>query len=582
MYILFFILKHTNMKRFSVSPASVFSFLLFPLVFIFLKSKKRFAFVYLIAIVLLFTGCFLNFYRTNTKNGLDRSTISALKNKNKYFVVHLKEVNYALKNISVNNNLIKADIEPVIAEHAKYLNPAPQTSPIYRKKDAEMVLSEIHIYAENEKLENKSHISIPVKSVKRVDVYEEDINKTRSNHIISSISLGIGGAFLLLVAIIAVACNCPQVYTYDGSQYQFKSGVFSGAVYSSLEKTDYLPLENLKDDKGKYLFRLMNNQQEEQFVNELQLIKVAHDASTNILIDRHGAIHNYDNPVAPISASEKNDKALQALAARDGNSFIFNEKADTASEFGSVILTFDKPANAKQAKLIVNAKNSMWAGYLFDEFSSMFGDKFQKYTAKQDKADRQKIERWQKEQALPLMAYVETYKGWQAIDYFSITGNTAGRDMIMSVNIPDTKANAIRIKLKSAYMFWELDYAAMDFSANSNFKPEIINVSTAAKSNSPNSEVTNLMKKDNQYSKLLQDEFITAEFKKPPQKPDQLSSYFLVSTGYYHSLKQYTGKADILKLRHFKKKGAFNEFSEKRFIETQKLMAKGIDLRGMP
>lgn len=576
------------MKKFTVSPASVFSFLLFPILFLFLKFQRKYRFLYLLVIALLFTGCYLNFFRTNTRNGLDKSTISALKNKNKYFIVHLKDGNYALKNISVNNNVVDADVEPLSDYHTKYLHPAAGTYPTYKKKDVEM-LSEIHLYAESENLESHSHLTIPVKSVKRVDVYEEDIGKTRANHIMSTIGIIAGVGLLLGIVLLATApapqptpqgnCNCPQVYTYDGGQYQFKSGVFSGAVYSSLEKTDYLPLENLKDVNGKYLFRLMNNQQEEQFVNQLQLIKVAHDPATNILLDRHGAVHNYKQLAPPISTSLKNDETGEVLKLRDGNAFIFNEKADAASDFGSIILTFDKPVNAKQAKLIVNAKNSLWSGYLFDEFSSLFGDKFQKYTAKQDKADKQKIERWQKEQALPLMTYVETDKGWQPIDYFSITGNTAGRDMIMSVNIPDTKNNKIRIKLESAYMFWELDYAAMDFSPDYNFKPELINASTAIKSDETNSQVANLMSKDDQYSKLLQNEFITVEFKKPSQVNGQQNSYFLVSTGYYHSLKEYTGKADVRKLNHFKKKGAFSEFSEKRYIEAQKLLAKGIDLQ---
>lgn len=242
------------------------------------------------------------------------------------------------------------------------------------------MLSEIHLYAESENLGSNSHLTIPVKSVKRVDVYEENISKTRSNHIISTIGIIAGVGLLLGIVLLATApapqpipqgeCNCPQVYTYDGGQYQFKGGVFSGAVYSSLEKSDYLPLENLKDVNGKYLFRLMNNQQEEQFVNQLQLIKVAHDPATNILLDRHGAVHDYKQLAPPISTSLKNDEAGEVLKLRDGNSFIFNEKADAASDFGSIILTFDKPVNAKQAKLIVNAKNSLWSGYLFDEFSS--------------------------------------------------------------------------------------------------------------------------------------------------------------------------------------------------------------------
>ena len=63
----------------------------------------------------------------------------------------------------------------------------------------------------------------------------------------------IPSAFLLpwwLSPVIA-----PRYMPMTVTQYQFKSGIFSGAIYSSLEKTDYLPLENLKDVNGKYMFQ---------------------------------------------------------------------------------------------------------------------------------------------------------------------------------------------------------------------------------------------------------------------------------------------------------------------------------------
>lgn len=577
------------MKKLSSSSACFISFLFFPVLFLFIRSRKNFGLIWLLFIALVFTGCFLNFYKTNTKNGLDESMLSALKNKNKYFVVHLKnEKVMALKNISINNNLIDADTEPLTINHTKYLNPFANRSLRYKKKD-DAVLSEIHLYALNESLDDKPHLSIPVSSIKRVDIYEKDISRTLINHVLSYIGI----AFVLVLIGVALGaanntpppaatsadCNCPKVYTYQDGQYQFKSGVFSGAVYSSLERSDYLPLDNLKDEHGKFLLRLMNNQQEEQFVNQLQLVKVAHSPTTHILLDRFGKVHDYRELTTLKSTSLNKDQSAQLLKNRDGIAYIFNEKADPKSNFGNVILTFEKPANAKQAKLIVNAKNSMWAGYLYEEFSAMFGDKSQKYIAKEDKAKKQKIERWQKEQALPLMVYVETDKGWKLADYFPTTGNTAGRDMIMSLDIPDNKQTSLRIKIESAYMFWELDYAALDFSDDHNYKPETINVSTAVKSNSKANEVNNLLNKDYQYTKLLQDEFISIDFEKPSQITQQADSYFLVSTGYYHSLKNYMGKPDLVKLNQFRKKGAFNKFSENRFIEAQKMMANGTALQ---
>src|SRR5580765_713003 len=250
------------MKRISISPTTLVIFLMVPILFLFIKRKSKLAAVYFIFICFLSSGCYQFFYSTNTKTSINDSTLAKLKTSDKYFIVHLKTGDYALKDIKVDSNQLKAEIGPILTEHTYYLDPAPGTSPSYKKKEASEVLNEIHIYALTQSLEDSTHLSIPVSSITRVDVYEKNIKKTRTNHTISTVAV-IVIPIAILVALVAAACNCPQVYAYDGSQYQFKSGVFSGAIYSSLEKTDYLPLENLNDVNGKYMFQVMNTQQEE-------------------------------------------------------------------------------------------------------------------------------------------------------------------------------------------------------------------------------------------------------------------------------------------------------------------------------
>jgi hypothetical protein len=549
------------MKRFPTSSA--FAFFLITVLFLFINS-----------------GCFKNFYSTNTQPGLNDSAIAEIKNSHKYFIVHLKNGDYALKDIMIKDSMLTAQLGQVTMDHMDWLSPEPGSSPSYHKKDGPLVLNEIHIYALSQMPEDSTHLSIPISSITRVDLYEKNISKTKTNHALSTaaaIIIPIG----IFVAVVAIACNCPQVYAYDGNQYQFKSGIFSGAIYSSLEKTDYLPLDNLRDVKGKYMFQVMNTQQEEQFINRLQLISIHHDASVQVLLDRNGNMHTYREVVSPEKTSLKNDQQGLTFKLRDGNNYIFDQKTDGNSRFGNVILTFDKPSNTQQAKLIVHAKNSMWAGYVFDEFSSLFGDQFQNFQIKQDRAKRQSLEQWQMEQAIPLMVYVETNKGWELTDYFPTTGNTAGRDMIMAIKIPESTQNKIRIKLESAFMFWELDFIAMDFSPDLDLKAERINVSAAINSNQPGNEIAQVISKDDQYSKLLQNEYLNVEFNAQVNFDPQ-SSYFLVSTGYYHSLKQYAGKADISQLKYFKKPGSFSKFSEYKFDETKKQLARGIELRTNP
>jgi hypothetical protein len=567
------------MKRLIPSPATVISLLFLPILCLIIKRKRKAGIIYLVFIFVTSLGCFQNFYLTNSKKSISDSTLLKLQSENKNFVVYLANGHYSLKNIKINDKIIEGDVDSIGEDESKYLLPH-HTSNSYKKRDEEIVLKEVHIYALSEKLKDSVHLSLPMSSITRVDIFTKDKERTSASHVASGIGVGVGIAAVIVLILAAIACNCPQVYTYDGSDYQFKAGVFSGAIYSSLEKTDYLPLDKLTSVNGKYKFRIINTQQEEQNINQVALMKIQHDAQTNVLLDRNGHIHSFQNPLSPVSTSLTNDESGQTFHSRDNKTYWFNQKSDSSSVFGSVILTFEKPVGAEKAKLIVNAKNSLWAGYIFEDFTSLFGGKFQKYQSMQDKANREKLDRWQKEQALSLMVYIETEKGWQLVDYFPTTGNTAGRDMIMPLNLPQSKENKIRIKLESAFMFWELDYIGIDFSADKALESQVIPVSYAIKSTSSESELANLASIDKQYCKLLQNEFLSIEF--DGSETTQEESYFLVSTGYYHSLKQYEGKPDIGMLKQFKKKGYFSEYSEKRFNEAQEVLAKGINLEGGP
>jgi len=576
------------MKRFGVSPLSVLIFLFFPYLFLFLKGRRKYAIIYMSVLLLFVSGCYLRFYNTNTRNTIDRKTINELKNQNKYFVAHLKDGVKALKNVDVSNNILEADLDSIPPEHYNFADKLPSTSYRY-KKDSTAVLDEIHIYAPTQSLDRKTHVSLPLTAVTRVDIYKKDVGKTSTSAILSTI--GFAALAALIVGLIAAAgsgsktppppttgggsggqsCDCPKLYTYNGAEYQFRSGLFSGAVYASAERADYYPLGNITDTKGKFSFRLVNDRQEKQFINQVQLIRIAHAPAETILIDRHGTVHNYTKPEQALSTSMMNDQVGESLAYRDGNSYVFNEKADPASSLASVILTFRRPANAGQAKLIVNAKNTMWAGLLYEQFSTLFGDKLQEFIAKRDKAGRSETEEWEKEQALPMVVSVETETGWKQVDYFPLTGNSAGRDMIMPINIADVKGQTLRVKIESAYMFWELDYAAMDFTPDHMYKPEYIRVAAAVNSSNPKSETADLRADDKHYDELFQNNYISFEFDKPKPIDNQADSYFLLSSGYYHSTKRYYGDPDWWTLMSLKKKWAFSAYSEEKYKEAAKL-----------
>ena len=131
----------------------------------------------------------------------------------------------------------------------------------------------------------------------------------------------------------------------------------------------------------------------------------------------------------------------------------------------SVVLDFTKPLDATSGKLIVRGKNSNWAFYVFSEFKKLYGNYYQSFLLKKDKENSSRVLQCEINQSLPLMVSVNNGKGWKVVDYFFTPGNAASRDMIMQLDLNNFKnQDHIQIKLQTVYRFWDIDYAAIDFS----------------------------------------------------------------------------------------------------------------------
>ena len=387
----------------------------------------------------------MNFYRTNTKSSIDADNISRLKSENKYFIIHFSNNAFGLEQVYLKSDTLYGQLVSLPAVHSKYLHPKSSEKSVFKKRDRANALAEVHLYT-NTVYKNDSAFSASLTSFNRADVYEFNESATRQNHTLSTVGIIASGVVIIGIITVAIAaasvssassgCNCPQVYMENNGAYNFTSGLYSGAVYSTLERTDYLPLSTVPYNAKDISFKIANAKNEEQFINKVELLQVTHSANTNVLADRHGDIYSYEKTIAPISAftDDKND-IKEALTQTDEQYYSFDNNANT-NGFSDVRLIFDKPANTTDAKLVIHARNTYWGGLLHKEFINLFGDDFEKWRAKQEAANPKDLEKWQTDQALPLMVYIKTNDGWKFVDYFQLIGNTASRDMIMNI---DTK-----------------------------------------------------------------------------------------------------------------------------------------------
>jgi hypothetical protein len=547
--------------------------ILFPALFFFKKKTGRTLLVLgLFALVL--TGCYNHFFRSGTLKGIDAATIRRLQSEDKYFILHAENKTMAMNDLKIKDDNIEADLDSLPDYHAQYLHPKTDKPNIVKSKDKRFTLFEVHMYYPGSIDSTAAHFSVPVSRIERVDVYEFDPKTTNTNHVLSTVGV-IGGA-LLVVGIISfiaflISCNCPQVYVDNGKNYEFVSGVYSGSIYASMERTDYLPLPSLQTG-NEFKLKIANVKNEKQYINRLQLMMVHHREGVEVLADRHGRIFTYKELQLPFTATiDKSSNIQKTLVAKDKQSFSFDNSANE-NGFSSIILDFKKPGDAMRGKLVVNGGNSLWSGYIYHRFAEMFGNKYEAWRDQKDKADPKEMEQWQKDQALPLMVFIENNGKWEPVDYFAHTGNTASRDMVMEIDLSKINSSAVRIKLETAFQFWDLDFAGMDFSVNEETRITYLNASYAMKTGDADQKET-LKEDDSNYCELQQDEELALSFI-PPGKDKVTNSYFLISTGYYHNTQKYDGTPDLKTLNSFRSKGSFDIYSRQQLAAIEEALAK--------
>jgi hypothetical protein len=557
-------------------------FIFFPL-FMLLRKRKKTAYVLIAISAFTLSSCYLNFYRTNTRSSIDASAATKLQSENKYFIIHFSNNTNGLEQVYIDGDSLHGKIVQLPEEHSGYLSPVVTNDKNRVKSiDKRNALMEVHLYTSLRLQTGGSVFSAALTSFNRADVYELNKSATTTNHILSTVGIAVT-VFAIVGTIIAIAeinaaasaassCNCPQVYVDNNGVYSFTSGLYSGAVYSSLERMDYLPLKSIPPGANSISFKISNAKNEEQFINKVELLQVNHSPETNVLADRHGNIFSYKNLQAPLSAVTDGRNDMKNVLLKTDEIYYSFDNSKNKDGFSDVTLSFYKPANTDNAKLRIHARNTYWAGLLHKEFVQLFGDGFEQWRQKQEKADPKELEKWQTDQALPLMVYIKKGDGWKFVDYFPMIGNTATRDMIMQVNVEDIPGDTIELKLETAYRFWDLDFAGIDYSADENLTTTVIEPVQVFKSDSTDQKEI-LHSNDKEYTHLTNEESVVFKYAAPASMENNVASYFLVSGGYYHNLEPVTGKTNYKQLYKFQHKGAFDKFSREKYKEVRDVAA---------
>ena len=533
------------------------------------KYRKNVSVITILLSAVFVGGC--NYYKVNTPEPLTNSTLAAqVENRTKYIVLHQGGKAWHLKEIKVDESQEKltGTIEILSPEHLYYQRTKRKSANIYQtnKYKTNLPIHEIHIYTSQDSIGAPgSLVSIPFTDITKLEVYDPDVGAT----VMSAF-----GATMAIVGVIAIVValtksSCPFVYTNNGTDYVFAGEMFGGAIYPTLERDDYMPLPGFKSADEKYLLRISNQLLERQYINQANLIVVEHPDNTNILLDKKGQVQTITEPKIPFLAKSGSGVDCQGkVSLKDSIAYLFDE--EISDDISNLIVQFKKPTNAPSGKLLLNVKNSFWLDYAYGKFNALFGTFYNTFADNQKKVSAQTHIQWSLDQNIPLSVYVESRNGWVFVDYVNTPGPLASRDLVIPIDLSDAAGEDVRIKLECGFMFWEVDYVAMDFSENSAAEIREIRANTAVDEN--HTDVAHLIgSSDNQY--LIQPSIgnvVSAEFPSVTPKPGYAQTVFLHSRGYYEYIRDYKNTPDVAKLLSFKRKNSFTKFAREQYIEFGK------------
>jgi hypothetical protein len=373
----------------------------------------------------------------------------------------------------------------------------------------------------------------------------------------------VAGVFFL-IAVIELATkglSCPFVYVYEQGQYKFIGEIYSGATYPSLERHDYLALGDLGSTDGQYRIKIANKVKEIQNTNLAELVVIDHPQGSRAVMDKNGDCQTFSslqNPVKAVNLKGK-DVSLE-LSKQDTLSYSGDGTPDQQAETDGVVLTFDRPAGADSAKLLLKAKNNLWLDYTFKRFHEFFGSYYHKWEAQQSKVPGDSISNWMAAQGVFLQVSLKKNGAWERVDQFNLPGPMAYREDALALDISGADSGPLEIKLEAGTLFWELDYAGIDFSSNTEVKTTVVPLSQAT--TEKGIDVAPLLNSDDgkYYSQPQIGEEAVLTFAAPASAGIS-RSVFLHSKGHYKILQDPKGRPDRKYLEAFLQPGRLNRFS---------------------
>ena len=149
----------------------------------------------------------------------------------------------------------------------------------------------------------------------------------------------------------------------------------------------------------------------------------------------------------------------------------------------------------------------------------------------------------------------------------------AFKDDVLKVPLKGNDSEPLKLKLEFGAFLWEIDYVAVDYSADQKLTTNIVPVKTAI--TEENKDVAGLLKQDdaNYYTQPLTTNQAVVTFDLP-QLANQSRTIILHTKGWYQILHNPEGEMDMQRLLKLKAPGGFNQFVNDEIESMEKRVSQ--------
>jgi hypothetical protein len=430
------------------------------------------------------------------------------------------------------------------------------TKKIYRGKGDDHLHNQLHLHVDEFEA-NGNQVVIQFANVTKIEVEKEK----RGLNLLVNTAITAGSIVGGLTLFLAIVCGCPHNYVYDGNNYYFNNTLFTGANAPSLERDDFKFLPDFFPDSSTYRMIIKNEENEIQYTNLLEMIAIDHAMDVKVVPTQNGRILTVQSPVLPVSA--KNDAGEDAtlyISSEDDLFYGFDKTG--ADDFSHIFAKFPVQNDGKNAKVVLRAKNSQWAGLVNRSFNTLVGKNYSKWKKKNHSKSAAELNAIREKSGIPLLFSIRQGENWIPLEAVQLVGDIAYNDVAIKIPEKYITGETVELKLSTGFKFWELDALYMDYSEPVDFSVTTFTPSSVIGTKNCKSEVSN---DDHEYMihSSKGDSAIVEFSNVPPAKEKR--TLLLHSKGYYTSTEEYNGKTEWKTIAAIRRAGGLSYFSKTLF-----------------